>query len=242
MIRYGTNATTWEGSGIRTFCLERILPAISYRWKSVIKPVKVLTASGAYSSKSFVTTLDSIYIPAFRDVAEPTGTNSQYSGEATSPTALFSQQATPSGQTISLPRFRWAGVIIESRDFSNLTPGRRFFTGDDPIASGQACDDGDVWYDSSRSPYFYVYFSAETLSKHSMIGSVMSWSSSDLYGWIPTINGGAWVRSESWWTRSPNESTTGNFMMKQTSPQYTSTNLTSASQTNYAGILVCVSI
>ena len=83
---------------------------------------------------------------------------------------------------------------------------------------------------------------AETLSKHSMIGSVMSWSSSDLYGWIPTINGGAWVRSESWWTRSPNESTTGNFMMKQTSPQYTSPNLTSASQTNYAGILVCVSI
>lgn len=63
---YDSSIDRWGFSGctLRTYCKETILPSLPEDLQAVIKPVTKKTTHGVYSSTSFTTTTDSVWVPS----------------------------------------------------------------------------------------------------------------------------------------------------------------------------------
>lgn len=217
---------TWDGSSMQNFFRNRLLPGIEYKWQSIIKPVKVNTCERYNSSRQAVA-IEKLYPPAY--VETTSGATGQYAFEADGGyiDGLFGTTAA---------RNRWPGIVVEDRDPYNQTPGRRILTnGNDPTSLYSNVTDGDIWYRNNQGPYYWIYVSEDTYNKHSMFGSLGTWEASNVYG---ALDGGYWIRNESWWTRSPYASGAGSFMYWYHYYTY----FTNGSYSNYYGVLFGLSI
>lgn len=194
MINYSdTNheTKTWEGSYIQEFLRTRVYPALDYKWQSIIKPVKVKTAiqNGTYRYND---SIDSLYIPAYAEAW----------GSATDQYGVESNGYIEGLFGTNTLRARWTGIIAADRGTSSGT--RMIQQNEDPTyTGGYVCADGDIWYRPNNSPYYYMYISEQTFNRHSLIGTRTLWTTSNTTEIISAYDGGYWIRSESWWTRSP---------------------------------------
>ena len=89
---------------------------------------------------------------------------------------------------------------------------------------------------NDASAYFYVYISNETFAKHSMIGTRHLWESSDISK--SSDGAGYWLRSEDWWTRSPSNQYSENFMYRR----YSYNDMQPMGYSNFAALLLALSI
>lgn len=199
--------TTWEGSQLQEFYENRIYKGLPYKWQSVIKAVKVDTARQNGQFKT-ITSINHLYAPAYVEVYNIT-TDSQYKEEHGEGfiEGLFGAVNTYNMTT------RWAGIPVEDRN--NSSDGRRVISSasDPTYTGGYACQDGDIWY-RTTSPRWWMFVSAETASKHSIIGTRQLYDISDSSLVIEAYSGGYWVRCEGWWTRSPDENTNASFRFR----------------------------
>ena len=159
-----------------------------------MKLVKVLTSEGA-NSNSVETSLNHIYLPAFREILN-TSTYIYMREQENGLLDYFTNQA---------KRLMYPGFITEDRETN--TKGRRYFAQtDDPGLNGYVLADGDIWYKNNYSNVYYVYVSAETAAKHSYIAGrcIHDASSNSGSSVFKAYDGGFWVNAYNWWTRSPN--------------------------------------
>lgn len=199
LCRYSVNdgvydITTWDGSWIQKFFENRVYKGYPQEWQSAIKLVKVLTSEGA-NSNSVETSLNHIYLPAFREILN-TSTYIYMREQENGLLDYFTNQA---------KKLMYPGFITEDRE-SN-TKGRRYFAQtDDPGLNGYVLADGDIWYKNNYSNVYYVYVSAETAAKHSYIAGrcIHDASSNSGSSVFKAYDGGFWVNAYNWWTRSPN--------------------------------------
>lgn len=243
-----SSTATWEGSYIQQFCRERLLKAFEYQWQSIITPVKVITAprNGDPVPTNCITSIERLYLPAYCEVRSFVGTsgNAQYLNEFDQAGTHY-QDAYVSGlfgvgggASYAIGNFRWAGLIIND---IGKTGGARVFTDTREPSTFAVPRDGDIWYcnGNSSGTYCYMYVSNSTYQKHSMLGSIQLWDRSTSSNIMTSANG-YWIRSENWWTRSPDRDRGGNFVYKR----YLSTNTDFSYQTYsaYAGVLIGFSI
>lgn len=182
---------TWEGSYVQEFFRTRIFPAFEYKWQSIIKPVKVKTAiqNGTYRYND---SIETVYLPAYGEAYA--SASDQYGVESNGYIeGLFGS---------NLLRARWTGLIAADR---GTRAGTRIIQqNEDPTyTGGYVCADGDIWYRPNNSPYYYMYISETTFKRHSMLGTRTLWNTTNTTDIVSAYDGGYWIRSESWWTRSP---------------------------------------
>lgn len=200
LMQYSVNdgnhaINTWHNSMIQKFCERRVYKGYPQEWQSAMKLVKVLTSQGANTNDVQPPSLNHIYLPAYREIINTT-TYIYMREQESGLLEYFTNQA---------KRLMYPGFITEDRDSG--VEGRRYFSQtEDPGLNGYALKDGDIWYRTNYSYIYYVYISAETAAKHSYIGArsihdAVSSSNSNVF---KAYDGGFWVNSQDWWTRSPN--------------------------------------
>ena len=195
---------TWDGSLLQQFYRDRIYAAFDYKWQSIITPVKVLTRESVTSPYCDPSVIESVYPPACGEVYSYGSTSDYVYEQRGYLSGLF-------GGTNGFLRARWPGLIM--RDRGSIAGTRLIQQSTDPTYDGGfILSDGDVWYRPNNTPYFYAYISNETYERHSMIGTRHLWSASDV---SKSYDGqGYWLRSEDWWTRSPSNRYSGQFMYR----------------------------
>ena len=188
-----TNIGGWASTKARTFANDRILKAMPFEWQSVMASVRIPSSAGN-NSLGIIYSTDKIYMPAYAEVA--TVSSEPYTSEA------------PLGQiryaTNQRTRVKWRGCtipedaqyIVYSNDPSAYVPPN---PGEDSSISGytRALRDGDIWGTSTSTYNIYVYVSAETAAKHSMLYGTAKSSAT------AASNGGYWVPAVYYLTRSP---------------------------------------
>jgi len=184
-----TNVGGWDESEMRRFLNTRVYEALPYNWQAAIKQVKISASAGNQSSEIVISN-DYIYLAANRELGGWTSTPYINEGDAIS---YFTTNAS---------RIKFCGLIVDEN--------AQFITeSSDPTQlTSYTVKEGDIWINTNNSSVGYYYMTADTVAKHSRIG-YRDISSADN---IPASNGGMWVRAYYWWERSPNASTSTNFV------------------------------
>ena len=179
-----TNVGGWDACSMRQFVNNRFFAALPTVWQSMIKPV-AMKASAGNKSTQIITSEDKIYLVSYVEVGAST-TDSTYLGEAEYGAIDFF--------TSNTKRVKFRGRIIpEDATF--------YSAGSDPsTVSTNSVKEGDVWINTGNQSIGYIYVSQEEL---------------DMYNLTPDYTasvGGGWISAHYWWERSPNISSTTNFM------------------------------
>ena len=174
------NAGGWDASLMRTFMNTRVLEAIPDKWRCMIKQVRISASAGNQSNEIIVSN-DYLYLPSNRELVG--WTTEPYASEGSAISFFTSDQS----------RLKFPGLIV--LEDATVTRGNTEPT----LLSTANVKDGDIWVHTGNSSIGYMYFSPETVAKHSQI-SFRDVTSSDN---IAASNGGRWVRANNWWERSP---------------------------------------
>ena len=195
-----TNVGGWDSSLMRTFVNSRVWNALPYNMQSAIKLVEI-PASAGNQSTLINWSDDHIYLPANREVGGNTST--PYSNEGTAISFFTSNSS----------RLKFPGIIIPDRN--NSVTGKRVITADaDPtlLDAYTPIAEGDIWVHSGNSSIGYYYIPSSYKTQHTRLG-YRDLSSSDN---IQASDGGVWVRTHTWWERSPYASGATYFMFVYT--------------------------
>lgn len=183
----GSQETTdgsWKESELRTFLNTRVLKALPYAWQSLIKPVRIVTNGGSANPVLEYTT-DKIYTPACADLTATT--NNQLSAEGTRISWFVDNTS----------RIKFMGLIRPEDSQVIVTPN-------DPTLYTETytVKEGDIWINRDRTGDCYMYVSAQTLASHGQLsGRYTADTQNNALAQGP--QGGMWVRSNGYWTRSP---------------------------------------
>lgn len=189
---YNTTQTTteggWKNSILRSFVNGKCYNALPYSWQSIIKPVSIITKGGSDNPRNFEYTTDKIYVPAFADLSTATGD-------------ISSEGSRISWFTDNSTRVKFMGITVpeNAQIITELSEDPTLYTDTYTIR------EGDVWISPSMPNQAYVYISADTASKHGYYGGR---DIDDLTNNIAAsgTQGGLWIRSRSYWTRTNNSS------------------------------------
>lgn len=209
---------TWEGSKMQKFFRERIVPGLPRVWRSIIKPVRVVTSDGA-NRGTWTSSSEMVYPPSYGEVTSLSNSSSEYRQINPESNGYIRELF---GDTIG--NFRWPGIIAEDR---GIADGTRYFTTSYDPADNQGITpaDGDIWYTSGSPYYRHIFISTETASKHSQLGAFLKSSASYNTGsnvQIAYQGCGYWVRCSNYWLRSPSVSSTNYFYYYYASYSYSS--------------------
>ena len=208
-----TNVGGWADSKMRTFVNTRLWDALSYKWQSAIKSVQVKSSIGG-KSYSISTSIDKLYLAAYTEIAG--GQSSPYIDEVNNST-IISQYANQASVAVNpkpnsnCQRAKFNGQVI--RDDAQYIAS----SSDPTLLStySSTIQNGDIWVDTSSDNCCYMYISPITVAKHSRIGyagvddpSNVRAGGTDSEG----LSGGLWLRACYWYTRSPVNSNSTNFM------------------------------
>lgn len=190
-----TNAGGWDACEMRTeFLSKRVYNGLPYELQAAIKQVKISASEGNRSTTTQISN-DFLYLAANRELG----------GWTTEPYA--SEGSAISFYTSNKVRVKFNGCAIKD----NV---QYFSSNTDPTAdSTKNITEGDIWINTGNQNIGYMYFSADTVSKHGKIG-FRAVSHSDN---IAAADGGLWVRSNSWWERSPYTFTSLDFVIVNSS-------------------------
>ena len=183
------NDTTggWRNSVLRSFVSTRCFNALPYSWQSIIKPVSIVTKGGAGNYNNLEYTTDKIYVPSYADMTA--STQSLISSESSQISWFVSNKDRVKFMGITIPEN--AQVITDVEHDPTL------------YTETYTIKEGDVWIPLNGGGKSYVYISADTASKHGYIGG------RDIEDTANNIaaagsQGGVWIRSVTYWTRSNN--------------------------------------
>jgi len=167
----------------------RVYGAFPIEWQQLIKRTRV-PANHGNNDQTAVTSYDYIYLPSYKEMANPTG--APYVDEGTY-IAWFTSNPT---------RIKFRGRLIPE-DAQMIT------SGSEPTASGYECKKGDVWINTNNSSIGYIFVDDDEIAKYNMATSGTGLPD-DLKLYC-TANGGGWVSAYTYWERSANVSTTTYF-------------------------------
>lgn len=179
----------WKNSVLRSFVNTRCYNALPYCWQSIIKPVSVVTKGGADNAKNFEYTTDKIYVPAYADMSAVTG---DLSVEGTQVTWFIDNAS----------RIKFIG-ITKPENAQLITD-----INDDPTlyVDTYTVHEGDIWIPPVEQDRAYIYVGAETMAKHSEYGGRYMDDTTNNFIAQGT-QGGIWIRSRTYWTRTNNTTT-----------------------------------
>lgn len=186
----------WKNSLVRSFINDRCFNALPYSWQSIISPVSIPTKGGADNYNVLEYTTDKLYIPSIADL---------YSGAQN----LNRAESTQISWCIdNKSRVRFMGITIpEDAQYYTVDSDPTLYTGTYNVK------EGDVWIKGDRA---YVYVTQTTADRHGYLGGRNITETSNNIVATGT-QGGLWVRSITYWTRSNNTTAQAN----STSSQWT---------------------
>lgn len=196
--QYDTRGS-WKNSVLRQFVNTRCLQALPYEWQSIIRPVNIVTKGGVDNFNNLEYTTDKIYVPSYADL------------RASSTSLISAEGSQISWFVDNSDRIKFMGITIP--EDSQIITG----ISDDPtLYDTYTIKEGDIWIPSDHTDRGYVYVSATTAARHGYYGGR---SMSDATNNIQArgSQGGMWIRSITYWTRTNN--TTGS--NTNTSSQWT---------------------
>ena len=170
------NLGGWPNMTMPTLLNNRIYKALPTGWRSILKRVRVMSGAG-HASQEIVNSDDRIFIPSYSEV---------YS---TSAEPYISEGSHIDWFVDDYTRLKFRGLIIPD-------DSRLFRSSSDPSSSdSNNVKQGDIWFNNSNSSALY-YVPQSVASKHRRMAD-------NGYGAITAADGGTWIRSDYWWTRSP---------------------------------------
>lgn len=182
----------WAESRLRQFVNSRCFNALPYGWQSIIRPVSIVTKGGADNYNNLEYTTDKIYVPSCADMTSSVQNLNR--AESTQVSWFVTNE----------DRVKFMGINIPET-------ARVFTTESDPTlyTGSQAVNEFDIWTPPNSGNRAYVYISATTAARHNYIGG------RPIDDTVNNVNavgsqGGVWVRSITYWTRSNNSSTAAN--------------------------------
>ena len=169
------NTGGFPSMDLRTFINDRVYNALPVGWRSILKPVRIGSSAGNRSTE-IVYSEDKIFIPSYSEISSVS--NEPYVSEGSLISWFTSQYS----------RMKFPGQIIGE----NST---RFSSNNDPTTVvTNNVKKGDVWYQPSQGQaYIYVPQSEASTHVYQEHG----------YSNQPASDGGMWIHSIEWWTRSP---------------------------------------
>ena len=191
---YRDNATNtsggWTQSAMRTFVNNRCFAALPFEWQAMIKEVQIKTKGGSDAPNTTLYTSDKIYLPAYVDV---------FSG---ADGIFVTEGSTIPWFTSTEDRIMFMGNVVN--------PENVFTLDEDPTLYDETYTivEGDLWIPANAS-YAYMYFSAETAAKHNYLCGRPKTDPANVAAL--GNQGGVWVRSNSYWTRTPSNNTGGQY-------------------------------
>lgn len=174
----------WKNSLVRSFIKTRCFNALPYTWQSVIKPVSTVTKGGSDNPNNLEYTTDKLYIPSYADMMNvPSG-------------LISSESKQVSWFTDNNSRAKFMGIITpEGAQIYTETSDPTLYTDTHTV------HEGDIWAPSNRADRKYVYVSAETAARHGYYGGrYMDDSNNNVQA--TGSQGGMWIRSITYWTRT----------------------------------------
>lgn len=179
----------WRESAMRAFVNSKCFNALPYEWQAIVQSVSISTKGGKDNPEVVENTSDKIYIPSYADMFT---VDSGYIAAESTRVPWFVE---------SSDRVKFMGINIP--DNSQIIS-----SADDPtLYSSYNVKEYDIWNNTSNSRY-YIYLSQNTASKHNFIGG--RYTDDTLNNVVATgSQGGLWVRSTPYWTRTNAATRTG---------------------------------
>lgn len=176
-----TNAGGWDACTMRTFTNNRLIKALPIQWQTILKSVATRSNTG-YQSTSVVASMDKIYLPSYKEMAN--ATNSPYVDEGNY-IKWFTSNAS---------RIKFRGRIITRQ------PSKYYSSASDPSASiTNKITEGDIWINTGNNSIGYYYLGADTISKYHITPAYTA------------EIGGGWISASGWWERSASVSYSTSF-------------------------------
>ena len=197
-----SNTGGWAESAMRSFVNGRVFDGFPVRWQSVIRPVEIKSGIGD-SSTTVSVSENRIYLPCIREVYSTT--TAVYLAEVGTSTDIIPWFTSSQGTIM------WRGF---GRDYGNDVVV--YSCPNDPSAYYQTdIAPYSIWVNTEYYGYRYLFVPQEII---------------DHYGIVPTYEAdaefaqGGWVRSDSWWTRSPYSNSSSSWVYMSYGSGYGGTN------------------
>ena len=200
-----TNANGWDGCEMREFCNGRIFDAFPTELQAAIKDVEIKATQGSQSTGIKISK-DKVYLISYREVGSGNSSAGYISevGTSTDPVSWF---------TNNQQRIKFRG---KTRKYSGDSSVTIYSCNQDPAALYQtSINPGDIWINTGNSSVGYIFLTQAELDQYGITASIVADSD---------YADGGWMTANNWWGRSPNLSSTTNFM-----------NVTSYGSPNYYG-------
>ena len=180
MNNNSSNTGGWDSSTLRSFTNGKVFNALPYSWQSIIKLIRFNATQGNNTSDVIVSD-NKVYLPAYSEMYSVS--YNPYVSEGTLIPWFVDNKS----------RVKFNGLIIpeDSQLISEIN---------DPTGMPDIYQikEGDIWYKSNSSYYYYIYMPPEKAAKHVMIGSIQLNSSAN----IDAFDGGKWICASTYWLRT----------------------------------------
>jgi len=173
----GDNDGGWPNMSLPTLLNNRVYKAMPVGWRSIMKRVRVNSSSG-HMQEEIVYSEDYVFIPSYTEAG-----NAQMS-------PYISEGSFIDWFTSDYSRVKFRGYVIPEDSVLYLG------STDPTSESSSTVKQGDIWYTTnSGSTRGYYYIPQSVAAKH-------RYANASGYN-MTAYDGGYWVSSDSWWTRSP---------------------------------------